>query len=127
MHALVNSNELVYEMHGIELEVLDEIPMISEHDYCYALNELHCEEELDRIPVVKDFPQVFPKDLPGIPPLKEIEFEIKMQPGASLISILHYKMPITNMNKLKKQLDELFEKGFIRPNVLPWGAHVLFV
>ncbi len=55
VHALVNSKELVYEMQGMELKVLDEIPMISEPNYCYAFNGLDCDEEVDRIPIVRHF------------------------------------------------------------------------
>ena len=82
---------------------------------------------LDDIPVVREFPDVFPEDLPGLPPDREVEFAIELAPGTSHISKAPYRMAPTELKELKKQLEELLEKGFIRPSVSPWGAPVLFV
>ncbi|KAF5756264.1 putative nucleotidyltransferase, Ribonuclease H [Helianthus annuus] len=71
------------------------------------------EKKLEDIPVVRDFPQVFPEDLPGLPPHRQVEFQIELAP--------------TELEELSKQLQELLEKGFIRPSSSPWGAPVLFV
>ncbi|XP_052173738.1 uncharacterized protein LOC127789029 [Diospyros lotus] len=80
--------------------------------------------ELGDIPVVKEFPQVFPEDLPGLPPRREIEFAIEVVPGVNPISIPPYRMaPV----ELRNQLQDLLDKGFIQPSVSPWGAPVLFV
>lgn len=86
-------------------------------------------EEIDisRIPVVQDFADVFPDDLPGLPPKREIEFHIDLIPGSSPISKAPYRMAPLELAELKTQLEELQEKGFIRPSVSPWGAPVLFV
>ena len=78
--------------------------------------------KLDDIPVVREFPDVFPEDVPGIPIDREIEFSIDLLPGTSPI----LKAP-TELKELKEQLQELLDKGFIRPSASPWGAPVLFV
>ncbi|RAL42526.1 hypothetical protein DM860_011144 [Cuscuta australis] len=83
--------------------------------------------ELKDIRTVCDFPDVFPEELPGVPPPREVEFSIDLLPGTSLISIAPYRMAPTEMKELKAQLQELLDKGFIRPSVSPWGAPVLFV
>ena len=83
--------------------------------------------KLDDIPVVREFSDVFPKDLPGIPIDREIEFPIDLLLGTSLISKAPYQMALTELKELKEQLQELLEKGFIRPSASPWGAPVLFM
>ncbi|GJS65788.1 pol protein [Tanacetum coccineum] len=77
--------------------------------------------------VVRDFPDVFPKELPRIPPEREVEFSIELIPGTEPISKAPYHMAPTKLKELKEQLQELLERGFIRPSVSPWGAPVLFV
>nr|GFB30321.1 putative reverse transcriptase domain-containing protein [Tanacetum cinerariifolium] len=78
-------------------------------------------------PIVFEFPNVFPDELPGIPPVREVEFNIKLIPGAEPISKAPYRMAPIELKELKDQLQELLERGFIRPSVSPWGAPVLFV
>ncbi|KAL4016280.1 hypothetical protein IC575_023927 [Cucumis melo] len=77
--------------------------------------------------VVRDYPDVIPQELPGLPPHREIEFAIKLEPGTVPISRAPYRMVPTELKELKVQLQELLHKGFIRPSVSPWGAPVLFV
>ena len=77
--------------------------------------------------MVKDFSDVFPEDLPGLPSSREIEFEINVIPKATPISKAPYRMMPAKLKKLKEQLQELLDKKFIRPSVSPWGAPVLFV
>ena len=79
------------------------------------------------ISTVSDFPEVFPEELPGLPPQREIEFAIDIVPGATPASITLYRMALLELKELKFQLQELLEKGFIRLIVSPWGAPVLFV
>ncbi|KAL0295930.1 UNVERIFIED_CONTAM: Transposon Ty3-G Gag-Pol polyprotein [Sesamum radiatum] len=79
------------------------------------------------VPVVREFPDVFPEELPGLPPHREVDFEINTIPGAAPISITPYRMDPLELKELKKQLEELLDKGFIRPSISPWGALVLFV
>ncbi|KAK9065033.1 hypothetical protein SSX86_016416 [Deinandra increscens subsp. villosa] len=82
---------------------------------------------LDEQPVVKEFPDVFPEELPGLPPEREVEFTIELLPGAEPISKAPYRMAPLELQELKEQLQELLDRGFIRPSVSPWGAPVLFV
>nr|GFD45593.1 putative reverse transcriptase domain-containing protein [Tanacetum cinerariifolium] len=67
---------------------------------------------------------VFPDELPGIPPVREVEFNIELIPGAELISKAPYRMASVELKELKDQLQELLERGFIRLSVSPWGAPV---
>ena len=78
------------------------------------------------VDVVENFWDVFPDELPGLPPDREIEFCIDLFPGTSPISIPPYRMAPAELAELRKQLDELLEKGFIRFSVSPWGAPALF-
>ncbi|KAL0554438.1 hypothetical protein IC582_008359 [Cucumis melo] len=78
-------------------------------------------------PVVRDYPDVFPEELPGLPPHREVEFAIELEPGMVPISRAPYRMAPAELKELKVQLQELLDKGFIRPSVSPWGAPVLFV
>jgi len=82
---------------------------------------------IDSVPVVREFSDVFPSDLPGMPPDRDIDFCIDLDPGTHPISIPSYRMAPTELKELKEQLQELLDKGFIRPSVSPWGAPVLFV
>ena len=85
------------------------------------------EVDLKNVPVVCEFPDVFPEDLPGLPPDRELEFGIEVLPGSTPISIPPYRMALMELKELKIQLQDLVDKGFIRPSVSPWGAPVLFV
>ncbi|GKV11326.1 hypothetical protein SLEP1_g22590 [Rubroshorea leprosula] len=82
---------------------------------------------LEDILVVREFPDVFLEGLPGLPPDREVEFAIDLVPGIRPISKAPYHMAPAELKELKVQLEELLEKGFIRPSVSPWGAPVLFV
>ena len=93
----------------------------------YVINSEKEELKPDNIPVVKDFIDVFPEELPGLPPDREIEFSIDLQPGIAPISQTPYRMAPAELKELKVQLQELLDKGYIRPSVSPWGAPVLFV
>ncbi|GJS43006.1 putative reverse transcriptase domain-containing protein [Tanacetum coccineum] len=85
------------------------------------------EKKLDDIRVVRDFPEVFPDDLLGLPLVREIEFRIDLIPGASPVVRSPYRLAPSEMLELSNQLKELQEKGFIRQSHSPWGATVLFV
>nr|GFD39222.1 putative reverse transcriptase domain, aspartic peptidase domain protein [Tanacetum cinerariifolium] len=78
-------------------------------------------------PIVSEFPDVFPDELPRIPLVREVEFNIELIPGAEPISKAPYCMAPIELKELKDQLQELLERGFIRPSVSLWGAPVLFV
>ena len=77
--------------------------------------------------MVNEFVSVFPKDLPGLPPNQEVMFEIEVLPGTAPISKEPYRMAPVELRELQVQLQELLDKGFIRPSYSPWGAPVLFV
>ncbi|GJR90573.1 putative reverse transcriptase domain-containing protein [Tanacetum coccineum] len=85
------------------------------------------EKRLEDVPVIQDFPEVFPKELPGLPPPRQVEFRIDLIPGAAPVARAPYRLAPSEMKELSKQLQELSEKGFIRPSSSPWGAPVLFV
>jgi hypothetical protein len=85
------------------------------------------ESPVERIPMVCDYPDVFPDELPGMPPDRDIEFVIELQPRTAPISKRPYRMPPAELAELKKQLQELLDKGFIRPSTSPWGCLALFV
>nr|GEZ11150.1 putative reverse transcriptase domain-containing protein [Tanacetum cinerariifolium] len=84
-------------------------------------------KQLKDVPVVRDFPKVFPEDLPGLPPARPVEFQINLIPGAARVARAPYRLAPSEMKELSEQLWELFEKGFIRPSSSSWGASVLFV
>nr|GEV27584.1 hypothetical protein [Tanacetum cinerariifolium] len=84
-------------------------------------------KQLEDVPIVRDFLEVFPKDLPGIPPARQVEFQIDLVPGATLVARAPYRLAPSEMKELADQLQEFSDKGFIRPISLPWGAPVLFV
>ncbi|MCI63363.1 RNA-directed DNA polymerase (Reverse transcriptase), partial [Trifolium medium] len=83
--------------------------------------------KIEELPVVCEFPGVFPGDVSDLPPEREVEFSIDLIPGTGPISMTPYRMSASELKELKKQLEELLEKKFIRPSVSPWGAPVLLV
>ncbi|GJT61750.1 putative reverse transcriptase domain-containing protein [Tanacetum coccineum] len=85
------------------------------------------EKRLEDVPIVQDFPEVFPEDLPGLPPTRQVEFQIDLVPGAAPVARAPYRLAPSEMKELSEQLKELSDKGFIRPSSSPWGAPVLFV
>ena len=78
------------------------------------------------VPVACEFPDVFPDELPGLPPHREIEFCIDVVSDTTPISMPSYRMAPIELKELKELLQELLDKGFIRPNTSPWGAPMLF-
>lgn len=85
------------------------------------------ELQIQDIAMVREFCEVFPDDLPGLPPDRDIEFVIKFVKGTQSISMASYRMTPLELKELKTQLQELLDCGFIRPSVSLWGAFVLFV
>eukprot|EP00253_Pinus_taeda_P006262 PITA_06262 len=82
---------------------------------------------LNNIPVIQEFTDVFPEEIPGLPPQRNIDFTIELVPGAAPVSRAPYRMSVPELTELKMQLQELLDKNYIRPSVSPWGAPVLFV
>ncbi|GJZ74601.1 putative reverse transcriptase domain-containing protein [Tanacetum coccineum] len=85
------------------------------------------ERHLEDVPIICDFPKVFPDDLSGLPPPRQVEFRIDLVPGAAPVARAPYRLAPSELKELSDQLKELSEKGFIRPSSSPWGAPVLFV
>jgi hypothetical protein len=91
-----------------------------------AVNQLKA-DSIEDIRVVCDYPDVFPDDLPCVPPERDIEFIIDLLPGTAPIAKRPYRMSVGELEELKKQLKELLDKQFIHPSSSPWGAPVIFV
>ena len=99
---------------------------------CYAFlahvtEKKSVEKRLKDVPIACEFPEVFPEDLPGLPPNRQVEFRIDLIPGAAPVARAPYRLAPSEMQELSNQLQELSDKGFIRPSSSPWGAPVLFV
>ena len=94
-----------------------------------SVQEVGSEEEKSNeiIPVIEEFSDVFPDEIPGMPPVRDVEFTIDLVSGTGPSSKDPYRLAPAEMKELKTQLDELLEKGYIRPSSSPWGALVLFV
>jgi hypothetical protein len=93
---------------------LDPISQVAAH--------VEVSSDLTSIPVVREFLDVFPKYLPGLPPDRDVEFTIELEPGTAPISRRPYRMAPEELGKMKKQLEDLLNKGFIRPGSSPWGC-----
>ncbi|GJU77766.1 putative reverse transcriptase domain-containing protein [Tanacetum coccineum] len=85
------------------------------------------EKRLEDVLTVRDFSEVFPEDLPGLPPIRQVEFQIDLVPGAAPVARAPYRLAPSEIKELSTQLQELSDKGFIRPSSSPWGAPFLFV
>ena len=92
-----------------------------------ALMSVENQNKINELQVVRDFAEVFPDEIPEVPPEREVEFGIELVPGTRPVSMAPYRMSASELSELKKQLEELLEKNFIRPSVSPWGAPVLLV
>jgi hypothetical protein len=90
------------------------------------LNQLDASQGSE-VPVVNEFPDVFPEELPGMPPNRDIEFVIELKPGTASIYKTSFRMTTPELAELKEHIRELVEKGFIRRSSSPWGAPVIFV
>ncbi|GJR33157.1 hypothetical protein Tco_1109389 [Tanacetum coccineum] len=102
-------------------------PIFLAHVTAKEVEDKSEKKRLEDVPVVQDFPGVFPEDLPGLPPTRQVEFQIDLVPGAAPVARAPYRLAPSEMKELSEQLKELSDKGFIRPSSSPWGAPVLFV
>eukprot|EP00253_Pinus_taeda_P028742 PITA_28742 len=95
----------------------------------YVIQEVSQEKgpSLGQYPVLAEFPDVFPKELPGLPPVRELDLTIELKPGTQPISKAPYRMTAPELRELQIQLKELLDVGHIRPSTSPWGAPVIFV
>jgi hypothetical protein len=92
---------------------------------CVKVNQLDVSQGSE-VRVVNKFPDVFPEELPGMPPERDIKFVIELKPGTTPIYKTPYRMATPELAELKEHVKELLEKGFIRPSSSPWGALVIF-
>ncbi|GJY55437.1 putative reverse transcriptase domain-containing protein [Tanacetum coccineum] len=109
-------------------DVIIGMDWLSRYDAAILYGEKRIEEEeIRRCSSYLRFFEVFPEELPGLPPPRQVEFRIDLIPGAAPVARAPYRLAPSEMKELSKQLQELSEKGFIRPSSSPWGALVLFV
>nr|GEZ05482.1 putative reverse transcriptase domain-containing protein [Tanacetum cinerariifolium] len=114
----------------------EEVGEIRYRTYAIKDAELQCpnvvtekkskEKRLEDVPIIRNFPMVFPEEFPRLPPPRPIEFQIDLVPGTAPVARAPYRLTPSKMRELSVQLQELLEKGFIRPSSSPWGASVLF-
>ncbi|GKC08407.1 putative reverse transcriptase domain-containing protein [Tanacetum coccineum] len=112
-HAMIVSDEKV-----VRIPYGDEVLIVQDKSE---------EKRLEDVPIVRDFPEVFPEDLPGLPPMRQVEFQIDLVLGAAPVARAPYRLAPSELQELSTQLQELSDKGFIRSSSSPWGAPVLFV
>jgi hypothetical protein len=112
---------------GKEMEFIAE-PMVTAKGVanCVKVNQLVASQGSE-VPVINEFPNVFPKELPGMPPDRDIKFMILLKPGTTPIYKTPYRMATPELAELKEHVKELLEKGFIHPSSSPWGAPVISV
>jgi hypothetical protein len=116
--AIINVDErtikLSYGHEEVQLSIPVAVPVEASGQVFEAIVQ-----EIQDIPIVCEFPDVFPKDLPGLPPERDVEFVIELKPGAAPIFRRSYRMPPNELEELKTQLQDLLEKGFITPSSSP--------
>eukprot|EP00253_Pinus_taeda_P033151 PITA_33151 len=95
----------------------------------YVIQEVRKEKgpSLEQYPVLAEFPDVFPKELPGLPPVRELDLSIELKLGTQPISKTLYRMTTPKLQELQIQLKELLDIGHVQPSISPWGAPVIFV
>nr|GEZ71553.1 putative reverse transcriptase domain-containing protein [Tanacetum cinerariifolium] len=131
----VNAMEVVQDPNVMtghrSFDVIVGMDWLSQHKsvivYHEKVVEIPVEDELGDMSVVRDFEDVFPEDLSGLPPQRQVEFRINLVPGVTPIAKSPYRLAPSEMQELSWQLQELQDKGFILPSYSPWGAPMLFV
>nr|GFB27501.1 transposon Tf2-9 polyprotein [Tanacetum cinerariifolium] len=111
----------------IEKYMMKGFPIFLAHITMKEVEDKSEKKRLEDVPIVQNFLEVFPEDLPGLPPTQLVEFQIDLVPGVAPVARAPYRLSPSNMKELAKQLKEISDKGFIRPSSSPWGAPVLFV
>nr|GFB75955.1 hypothetical protein [Tanacetum cinerariifolium] len=114
-NAKKNENTLVNPDSNVVTDLMAQISAKKEDDKSEG-------KQLKDVPVVRDFSEVFPEDLPGLSPARPVEFQIDLIPGATPVARAPYRLAPSEMKELSEQLQELSDKGFIRPSSSPWGA-----
>nr|GFA15048.1 putative reverse transcriptase domain-containing protein [Tanacetum cinerariifolium] len=111
----------------IEKYVKKGFPIFLAHITTKEVEDKSEKKRLEDVPIFQNFPEVFPEELPGLPPTRPVEFQIDLVPGAAPVAQAPYQLAPSEMKDLAEHLKELSDKGFIRPSSSPWGAPVLFV
>nr|GEX04549.1 hypothetical protein [Tanacetum cinerariifolium] len=111
----------------MEKYIMKGFPIFLAHITTKEVEDKSEKKQLEDVPIVQNFPEVFPEDLPGLPSTRPVEFQIDLVPGAAPVARAPYRLAPSEMKELAKQLKDLSDKGFIRPGSSPWGAPVLFV
>ena len=120
------------ETEGIELVTSGEaVKEMKRGSTCFVIvaqeKKMSTEEQISKIPVMDEYADVFPDEIPELPPRRDIDFSIYLIPGAGLVSAAPYRMAPAELAELKNHIEDLLEKKFIRPSASPWGAPVLLV
>ncbi|GJU79285.1 putative reverse transcriptase domain-containing protein [Tanacetum coccineum] len=102
-------------------------PIFLAHVTAKEVEDKSEKKRLEGVPIVRDFPEVFPKDLPGLPPTRQVEFQIDLVPGAAPVARAPYRLAPSEMKELSEQLKELSDKGFIRPSSLLGSSGLFWV
>jgi len=132
----INDEGETIQIQGIKRKVSFRFISAMQMNHClrkgcqaYAVQEVRKEKgpSLEQYPVLSEFPDVFPKELSGLPPKRELDLSIELKPGTKPISKTPYRMTTLELQELQVQLKELLRIGHIRPNISPWGAPVIFV
>nr|GFD52979.1 putative reverse transcriptase domain-containing protein [Tanacetum cinerariifolium] len=96
-------------------------PIFLAHITTKEVEDKSKKKRLEDVPIVRYFPEVFPEDLQGLPPIRPVEFQIDLVSSAAPIARAPYRLALSEMKELAEQLKELSDKGFIRPSSSPWG------
>ncbi|GJR67883.1 putative reverse transcriptase domain-containing protein [Tanacetum coccineum] len=116
-----------YHARIIYAEKVVHIPIKGETLIIRVMEKKSGKKRLEDIPLVREFLEVFPEDLPGLPPVRQVEFQINLILGTAHVARAPYRLAPLEMQELSNQLQELSDRGFIRPCTSPWGAPFLFV
>nr|GFC59622.1 putative reverse transcriptase domain-containing protein [Tanacetum cinerariifolium] len=104
---------------GNETLIIHGFPIFLAHITTMDVEDKSEKKRLEDMPIVRNFPEVFPEDLPGLPPTRPVEFQIDLVPGTEPVARAPYRLAPSEMKELAKQLKELSDKGFIRPSSSP--------
>ncbi|GJY47827.1 putative reverse transcriptase domain-containing protein [Tanacetum coccineum] len=124
---IVCAEKIVRIPWGNETLIVHGCPIFLAHVTTKETEDKSEKKRLEDVPIVQNFLKVFPKDLPGLPLSQQVEFQIDLIPGAAPVARAPYRLAPSEMKELSNQLQELSDKGFIRPSSSPWGSSVLFV
>nr|GEX38095.1 reverse transcriptase domain-containing protein [Tanacetum cinerariifolium] len=126
---IVFSKKVVHIQYVNEMLIVESDKGVSRLKFISCINaqSKSKEKRMDDVPVIHDFPEVFPEEFPGLPPPKQVDFRIDLVAGDAPVTRAPYRLAPFEMIELSVQLQELLEKGFIFSSSSPWGASVLFV